>query len=212
VHPFHERHRQRVNDRLRRATSDLAGRVTAGDTSDPVLQDWLGFACGLTTGAIAEALRAASAGFASDPQPHAAPGEPRVTAPGEIVTWPETASLKQMRTTVPLVPLLMPPQRLELAYNGARRFRFRTTAAAILSCAIRPVQHAVAEDGVPLTRVVDFDQIAPGTYAANRDEILFRASDSSDPRTNGRRYTVLVPAAAAMLEELPLQQILDRDL
>jgi hypothetical protein len=89
-------------------------------------------------------------------------------------------------------------------------FRFRTTASAIICSAMRAWQDVVAEEGVPLTRVFDTDDVRPGTYAAFADVILFRATDGSDPRRNGRRYTVLVPEPVVYLESLPLLEVVAR--
>ena len=91
-------------------------------------------------------------------------------------------------------------------------FRFRTTAAAIMCCAMRPVRDGVAEDGVPLTRVFDTNLVVPGTYAAWADVVHFRASDGSDPRTNGRQYTILVTPPVVHFENLTLDEILTRDI
>ena len=49
-------------------------------------------------------------------------------------------------------------------------------------------------------------------YAAWTDVVHFRASDGSDPRSNGRRYTILVPPPVVHLENLTLDEILTRDL
>jgi hypothetical protein len=43
-----------------------------------------------------------------------------------------------------------------------------------------------------------------------RDEIHFRAADDSDPRSNGRQYSVLVPPCVRYLESLSLEEILTR--
>jgi hypothetical protein len=49
----------------------------------------------------------------------------------------------------------------------------------------------------------------PGTYRTCRDELHFRASDGSDPRTNGRDYVLMVPPCVAALERMSPQDILD---
>ena len=95
-----------------------------------------------------------------------------------------------------------------MAPSGARAFRFRTTAARIICCALRPPEGAVAEDGRPLARAADLAHVVPGSYSMCRDEVHFRASDDSDPRRNGRGYTLLVPPPVAYLESLSFDEIL----
>src|SRR6476619_6397231 len=58
-------------------------------------------------------------------------------------------------------------------------------------------QAAVMDNGVSLpfpTRVSeDVRSGEPGHYAFSRKNVWFSSSDGSDPRTNGRRYTVWFP-------------------
>ena len=206
-HLFRERYRSKDGERVRRATIQLAERASAGDASIPEFQDWQRFAPGLTIEGIAQALGAAASAFAP-PTRQSAPSAATSSDPVEI----DRVSLQQIVKAVPLVPFVIAPERLEVAYTGARMFRFRTTAAAIMCSAMRPVRDGVSEDGVPLTRVFDVDGVVPGTYAAWTDVVHFRASDGSDPRSNGRRYTILVPPPVVHLENLTLDEILARDL
>ena len=120
--------------------------------------------------------------------------------------------LQQLVTAVPLVPMRIPAHRMQTAPSGARVFRFRTTAARIICCALRPQDGAVAENGRPLVRALNLDHVTPGTYSLCRDEVHFRPDDDSDPRQNGRDYTLLVPPTVAHLEHLPLQDILDNEI
>jgi hypothetical protein len=211
VHLFRDRYRERDNGTIRQATRDLARHLAAGDASMPVTQDWQAFAPGLTSEAIAAALRAAEIAFTPE---HCGPPVPVVhsitTSPLLVET--NNVSLQEIAVAVPLVPLVIPPHRMELAYSGARMFRFRTTAGTIMACAMRPTHDGVAEDGVPLVRVLDMDQVGPGTYGASGDAVHFRATDGSDPRANGRSYTILVPPPVVDVETLTLHEILSRKL
>jgi hypothetical protein len=207
-HPFRERYRPRNDARVGREATALAEKAGAGDTSVEVFREWQEFAPLLSIEAIAHALAAASAGFARSVHGNDAPATAATPKLGTVET--DVQALQEVAAAVPLVAMAMRPERLDANYSGARVFRFRTTAAAIMSCAMRPLQSAVAEDGVSLTRVYDLDLVVPGTYAVVRDQVHFRAFDGSDPRTNGRRYTILVPPPVAYLEELPLQEIFSR--
>lgn len=88
------------------------------------------------------------------------------------------------------------PARMEAAdADGARRFGFRTVAGALaLSAGIESI--TVTEDRGPVT------------FARQQDAITFRSSDGTDPRRNGRRYAVAVPAHIAWLEQQPLATII----
>jgi hypothetical protein len=205
-HPFRARYRERQNERVRRASVELLDRIAAGDPPG-VVREWQEFAADVTSDAIAHALRAAESGAV--PVAVQSPAE-RAERPEFVET--ETASLHQVAAGAGLVRFVIPPQRMEVAYSGARMFRFRTAGATIMCCAVRPWQDGMAEDGAPLTRVYDMDLVLPGTYASSGDAFHFRATDGSDPRINGRRYAVLVPPAVAYLESLPLQEILTHDL
>ena len=208
AHAFRERFEPRKNVRLREAVTHLADRAAAGDTAVAEFRAWQAFAPLLSLEAIAQALAAAARAF-SPPSPV---GTSSAEPPAPTGVESDVQALQEIAAAVPFVSMTMPPQRLDAGQSGIRIFRFRTTAAATISCAIRPLHQAVAEDGVPLTRVYGLDQIRPGTYAVVRDQVHFRATDDSDPRVNGRTYTLLVPPSVAYLEALPLQDILDRDI
>jgi hypothetical protein len=207
-HPFRERYRQRDGRRVHEETRRLAARAVEGDLSIAVFREWETFAPLFTVEAIAQALSAADKAFDNDDRGRTATAA--ATPAGRIET--DVQALVEMAAAVPLVPLPMDPHRLDIHVSGARMFRFRTTAAAIITCAMRSQQSGVSEDGIPLTRVYGLDVIRPGTYAVHRDLVLFRATDGTDPRTNGRQYTILVPGSVAYLEALPLADILDRDI
>jgi SAM-dependent methyltransferase len=107
------------------------------------------------------------------------------------------------RSSLPLIAmknLEINPARMEAAEAaGARCFRFRTAAGAqFVSAEI--TAFAVLEDGEP----------AP--FAIQQGGVIFQSSDGSDPRRNGRRYSVTVPAHIAWLERTPLSAILEHSL
>jgi 4-amino-4-deoxy-L-arabinose transferase-like glycosyltransferase len=60
-----------------------------------------------------------------------------------------------------------------------------------------PAPTALLEDGVQLglrnARHVEIREIGSGHYSFWHDKVYFAASDNSDPRTNGRRYTMSFP-------------------
>jgi hypothetical protein len=93
-------------------------------------------------------------------------------------------------------PWVMPPSRMAMADGSARIFRFRTDAARWY-VTHRGFALCVREDGRPLDHA-----------SAWRDEVMFRSSDGSDPRVNGRCYTIDLPSHVAWAESQPLADIL----
>lgn len=200
-----ERHRPAVADpaELRAGAQALLGALDTPDGA-ALLDTWLTFAPGLNRGRIAAALRA-GLGLAAAPPPRPpASLSPVYADPGVEGQW-----LSLLTPSVALTPMRMAAHRLRALPSGARQFRFRSTTARVITSVLRPPEGAVAENGVPLARAIDLDHIAPGTYSICRDEVHFRATDNTDPRTNGREYTVLVTPPVAYVESLPLQQILE---
>ena len=92
--------------------------------------------------------------------------------------------------------LEIPPARMEATeLAGTRRFTLRTAAGALaLAAGLESLN--VAEDG------------HPAIFAAERDSVTFRSLDGTDPRGNGRRYTVTLPVHLAWLERLTLDEII----
>lgn len=108
-----------------------------------------------------------------------------------------------------LVPWTIPAARLFTASGGGRVLRFRTGAARWYLSHPSAVLH-LHEDGrllpeVPLAALAD---AVGGGWARWRDEVQLRSSDGSDPRTNRRRYSVLVPSHVAWAESQPLDDVL----
>lgn len=96
--------------------------------------------------------------------------------------------------------LAIAPARMEPAdAEGGRCYRLRTAGGA-LSLSTAAASVAVMEDGVPVA------------FALHDGAVSFQSSDGSDPRRNGRRYTVTVPAHVAWLEQQPLATILEHQL
>jgi hypothetical protein len=179
--------------------------------AEAVLARWAAFAPGLSREAAIEALRTGCGAPVG-----ASRRDPRGAEQTEVATTPaahaeigfEPVWLQQLADAMPLVPFVLPPHRLQVAPSGARVFRFRTTTARIICCTLRPMEGAVAEDGQAMVRALDLDHVVPGSYSVCRDEVHFRPADDSDPRLNGREYTLLVPPPIAYVEGLPLETIL----
>jgi hypothetical protein len=168
---------------------------------DEPLASWERFADGLTRAsmldAVARALGAPSPGPAIAPAPST-----RATAEFDAF-WAE-----RIAANLPMVALPIPPDRMEPRASGSRVFRFRTTTARLIGCVLRLPDNSVTEDGRPLRRAGDMDNVAAGECFVWRDEIHIASSDGTDPRHNGRLYAVLVPEAIAYIEGLPIDEIL----
>jgi hypothetical protein len=111
-----------------------------------------------------------------------------------------------------LTPFTVAAHRLERAASGARVFRYRTMAGRMAACVAQPHDGGFFENGQPLRQVWSLDEVVAGTYSICRDEVHFRATDDTDPRWNGRSYSLLMPTFVAALEQLPIEEILDRRL
>lgn len=96
----------------------------------------------------------------------------------------------------PMVAWRLPVSRLAVADGTSRRFRFRTDAA----------RWHVTHPGANL--VVKEDAEVLTGWLLQRDEIVLVSSDGSDPRTNGRSYTIELPAHVARAESQPLEAVL----
>jgi hypothetical protein len=206
-----ERHRPLPAHHIKAATTMLLDQSVEG-AGEATIAAWQAFAPGVSSEAIVDALRAAATAFdrrddarqtnvesISDPLPNEK-------------THFDAETLQQLAAAMPLVRMRIPAHRLQSAPDNTRVFRFRSMAARILCCAARPADGGVTENGRPLTRVFDLNDLAAGTYASFRDEVHFRAPDGSDPRWNGREYTLLVPSPVAHLESLPPHDLLNRQI
>jgi hypothetical protein len=126
---------------------------------------------------------------------------------GVVPAWDEEW-MTPLARAVHLVPFEVPAWRMERVSATVRRFRPRTTAGRLASCTLRIEGPVVAEDGVGLDwgGPVDFAHsgwergFSAGQYFIWRDEVYFTSRDGTDPRDNGRRYTVLMPSFVAYLE------------
>jgi hypothetical protein len=180
--------------------------ATPSQAAEDALTAWVAFADGLTRENLLEAAAYASHQRAQTAAPldRVAPVTPTVVIDRDV--------LRQLAATTRLVPMPLAPERLLPAAQGARVFRFRTAAARLAGAAWRTWCSGVHEDGVPLNRGFDVDDVRPGSYVLHRDEIHVRGTAGSDARVNGRRYTVLVPGFVAYLEQLALEDVLRLDL
>lgn len=121
---------------------------------------------------------------------------PRIETPqAELHAWP------------------LPVSRLLTAPDGSRVFRFRTEAARWY-VTHQQVTLRVLEDGRPLPEAAgpELPEGPGGGWVRWRDEIRLRASDGSDPRTNRRHYSVMLPSHVAWAETQALGDVLRHDL
>ncbi|MBN2653636.1 MAG: glycosyltransferase family 2 protein [Nitrospirae bacterium] len=90
-------------------------------------------------------------------------------------------------------------------------YSFRTNAARIFSRLPFYANSLLYEDGrplaIPASEHDDIRNLGEGRYSMWPDSIWFSSSDHSDPRYNGRKYTIRVPAYLLFLENLPIEQI-----
>jgi len=164
-----------------------------------VVSAWTAFADGVTVDRLARALSGAL--------PHDAPsGDPHTPDVGAACAL-DAEWMTPLARTVRLTPLTIETWQMERVTSAVRRYRGRTSAGRMAACALRVDAGAVAEDGVPLDSATWIDTVGPGQYYIWRDEVYFASRDGTDPRENGRRYTVMVPAFVAYLETLPGQEI-----
>ncbi len=107
----------------------------------------------------------------------------------------------------------IPVSRLLAAPDGSRVFRFRTGAARWYVTHQRSALR-VLEDGQPLPELAgpSLPETAGGAWVRWRDEIRLRAGDGTDPRTNRRHYSVVVPSHVAWAEAQALRDVLRDDL
>lgn len=90
--------------------------------------------------------------------------------------------------------------------GDSRRLMFRTDAARWYLTDPRAAI-AVAVDDVPLARVGGPTALATsslGGWTLTDDELMVKTADGTDPRTNGRRYAIRLPAFVAWAESQPL--------
>ncbi len=89
----------------------------------------------------------------------------------------------------------------------AYSFRFQTHAGRLFSKFAKDLPITVLEDGNPLiTGAFQHSEIrneGAGRCSMWNEQFYFSSSDNSDPRTNGRSYSIMVPAYVSFLEKLP---------
>lgn len=94
--------------------------------------------------------------------------------------------------------------------GGLRRLVFRTDAARCYLTHPRATV-AVSADGRPLPASPDLDTLARqphGGWTLVADELFVKSGDGTDPRTDGLRYAILLPAFVAWAESQPLSTCL----
>jgi hypothetical protein len=176
----------------------LSGASAADD--DPVAT-WQQFADGLTRENIVDSLSKGVNSAAAPQETTRLDGPP--PSPAFDAWW-----IEPLAAQTTLVRMPIPEARMEKVRPGVRLFRFRTTMGRLIACLLRMPEGAVAENGRPLMPGAGTEHLQPGEYYIWRDDVYFTASDGSDPRDNGRSYSLTVPAGVAHLEALALQEIL----
>ncbi|MES1255087.1 MAG: class I SAM-dependent methyltransferase, partial [Acidobacteriota bacterium] len=105
------------------------------------------------------------------------------------------------------------PERMDAGPQpGTRTFRFRALATSVALAADGVDAPMVAEDAAPLSLADGGDWSRPGQFSVDAQAIVFSSRDGSDPRHNGRTYTVRLPAHVAWLEHQPGATVLEREL
>lgn len=135
-------------------------------------------------------------------------GETQFT-PGIFETWrvsPLAQAWDRDRLPAPPRPAIDEPLRTitpEIGYAYVGK-----TGRRELSSHEAPSAAVVYEDGVPLgprnAQHVDIRDRGRGRFSFWHDYVLFSASDNSDPRTNGKHYSIRYSPAAADDDRAPL--------
>lgn len=180
------------------ALRDACGGTPVPAPVADLVSAWAAFADGVTVNRLAGALDRVSS-------PAVPAGD--APAPESAVMALDAEWMAPLARAVRMAPLTMATWQMERATSTVRRYRCRTSAGRMAACAMRVEEGAVAEDGVPLDSATWIDTVGPGQYYIWRDEVYFASRDGTDPRENGRRYTVIVPAFVAFLETLPAHDI-----
>ena len=120
-------------------------------------------------------------------------------------------------SAIPVTPmrsLVIAPAAMRAAEPGARRYVFRTDAARIAVGVATGVQWAAREDHVVLRQVQPGEgrPLPPGSFSIDRDGVTFRASDGSDPRLNGREYTLHAPSHVVWCEQQAFDTVVQEGL
>jgi len=117
----------------------------------------------------------------------------------KTVDWGRREPERRNQPRMAMSDLAIAPARMEAAdAEDARCVRLRTAGGALSLSTGAAI--TVMEDGALVTGAV------------HDGAITFRSSDGTDPRRNGRRYTIEVPAHVAWLEQQPLATILEHRL
>ncbi len=112
---------------------------------------------------------------------------------------------------MPAIDFVLPREYIFHEEGYCYIYPFRTMAAKMFS--YLPVyNHLILyEDGNPLplgnALHEEIRRAGKGRYSMWYEQIYFSTSDNSDPRTNGRTYSVRVPSYIYVLENLPEEQI-----
>jgi hypothetical protein len=112
-----------------------------------------------------------------------------------------------------MVELILSPERIETENGFCFTYSFRTSAGRAFTRMATYGRNALCESGRPLATGGeshdDIRGLGKGRYSLWQDQIYFSSSDNSDPRTNGRAYSLLVPTYVFFLEQMQEQTIME---
>ena len=112
---------------------------------------------------------------------------------------------------LPYTEYRIPEEEMEKDDGYCYTFSFRTRASSLFTGSRVYRGMRLFEDGRPLrfdrTPRYEIVRLGGGRYSLTPGKVLFSSSDNTDPRTNGRVYTLLVPTFVYLLENLSDGQI-----
>jgi len=101
--------------------------------------------------------------------------------------------------------LRMPADRIAHESGDCFRFSFSTAAGQFYAATPGFAGSLLEEDGRPMPwshmLLEEIQQLGRGRYCFWRGAVYFSTSDNTDPRRNGRTYSIRVPAYVKLLEE-----------
>ena len=123
-------------------------------------------------------------------------------------TTPEMGrSVIELLDELPVIEHRLDPALIAPESGACFTYRFRTNAGRIFAYSELYLRAPVYEDGQLLPHANsmhdDIRALGGGRYSMWPDAVFFSTSDGSDPRTNGRRYTIPLPFYLHFLEDLP---------
>jgi hypothetical protein len=116
-------------------------------------------------------------------------------------------SVIELLDELPVIEHRLDPALIAPESGACFTYRFRTNAGRIFAYSELYLRAPLYEDGQLLPHANsmhdDIRALGGGRYSMWPDAVFFSTSDGSDPRTNGRRYTIPLPFYLHFLEDLP---------